>query len=483
MYRKKAKGLFSHIDFILLDLICLEVSFVTAYIFRLGRLTYSSKYEHLYVQVAIFLIMAYLISIVFLDSYKNIIERGHYIEFIETLKQVTVVTVLLILYLYITKSSGIYSRTIFILTWELNVILSYSIHELWKICVKKYLTKSSSGLKRMVVVTTYDEYKGLIDNMVSGLRNSRYRILAVYLVDRNDVEENYKNIPIIASKEDVEEYMCRNWVDEVFISLKREYRDFEQELVEDCVVMGITVHENIGHVIEASGRVQVIEKINNYTVLSSAINTTTLADAFIKRALDIAGGIVGLIITGILFVFVAPAIYIKSPGPIFFKQWRVGKNGKRFKIYKFRSMYVDAEERKAELIAHNKVKDGMMFKLENDPRIIGGENGKGIGNFIRNTSIDEFPQFLNVLKGDMSLVGTRPPTLDEWEKYKLHHRARLAIKPGLTGMWQVSGRSNIDDFEEVVRLDKEYIMNWSIGLDIKIILKTIAVVLTKDGSM
>ena len=145
-------------------------------------------------------------------------------------------------------------------------------------------------------------------------------------------------------------------------------------------------------------------------------------------------------------------------------------------------MYLDAEERKAELMAKNKIKDGMMFKLENDPRIIGGENGKGIGNFIRNTSLDEFPQFLNVLKGDMSLVGTRPPTMDEWEKYKLHHRKRMAIKPGLTGLWQVSGRSDITDFEEVVKLDTEYINNCSISYDILIILKTIKVVLFRKGS-
>ena len=123
--------------------------------------------------------------------------------------------------------------------------------------------------------------------------------------------------------------------------------------------------------------------------------------------------------------------------------------------------------------------------MENDPRVIGSEKGpgKGIGNFIRKTSLDEFPQFFNVLKGDMSLIGTRPPTVDEWEKYELHHRARLAIKPGLTGMWQVSGRSDITDFEEVVRLDKEYITNWNIGLDIKILFKTILVVFKKDGSM
>ena len=150
---------------------------------------------------------------------------------------------------------------------------------------------------------------------------------------------------------------------------------------------------------------------------------------------------------------------------------------------------MDAEERKQELMAQNRVKDGMMFKLDWDPRIIGnkilpdGTKKTGIGEFIRAMSLDEWPQFLNVLKGDMSLVGTRPPTVDEWEKYDLHHRVRLAAKPGITGMWQISGRSNITDFEEVVKLDSKYIRNWNIGLDIKILFKTVMVVLKRDGSI
>ena len=150
---------------------------------------------------------------------------------------------------------------------------------------------------------------------------------------------------------------------------------------------------------------------------------------------------------------------------------------------------MDAEERKQELMVQNRVKDGMMFKLDWDPRIIGnkilpdGTKKTGIGEFIRAMSLDEWPQFLNVLKGDMSLVGTRPPTVDEWEKYDLHHRVRLAAKPGITGMWQISGRSNITDFEEVVKLDSKYIRNWNIGLDIKILFKTVMVVLKRDGSI
>lgn len=138
---------------------------------------------------------------------------------------------------------------------------------------------------------------------------------------------------------------------------------------------------------------------------------------------------------------------------------------------------MDAEERKKELMEKNNIKDGLMFKMDDDPRII-----KGIGNFIRKTSLDEFPQFWNILKGDMSLVGTRPPTQDEWDKYELHHRRRLAIKPGLTGMWQVSGRSEITDFKEVVELDTSYIEQWSLKLDIKILFKTVMVVFTGSGA-
>ena len=157
-------------------------------------------------------------------------------------------------------------------------------------------------------------------------------------------------------------------------------------------------------------------------------------------------------------------------------------------MYKFRSMYMDAEERKAALMAQNKIGDGMMFKMDDDPRIIGSEKkdkkGRpaGIGNFIRRTSLDEFPQFINVLKGDMSLVGTRPPTMDEWQKYDMSHRVRMSIKPGITGMWQVSGRSSITDFNEVVRLDREYIENWRLSLDIKILLKTVWVVIMRSGA-
>ena len=191
--------------------------------------------------------------------------------------------------------------------------------------------------------------------------------------------------------------------------------------------------------------------------------------------MDIIGGFVGLVLTGIITLFLAPAIKLDSPGPVFFSQTRIGKNGRRFKIYKFRSMYIDAEERLKDLQDQNEM-SGLMFKMENDPRIT------KVGAFIRKTSLDEFPQFLNVLKGDMSLVGTRPPTESEFEQYNEHYRRRLSMTPGLTGLWQISGRSDIQDFDEVVKLDLQYIDNWSLTEDIRILLKTVYVVLFGKGA-
>ena len=247
--------------------------------------------------------------------------------------------------------------------------------------------------------------------------------------------------------------------------------------------MGVTVYQKLTEP-ENDIYNPKIENFAGYVVMSSGISSASVGERFLKRLMDIVGSLVGLAITGILFLFIAPAIKILSPGPVIFSQVRIGKNGRQFKIYKFRSMYMDAEERKKELEARNQMQ-GNMFKLYDDPRIIGsGPDGKrhGLGWFLRKTSIDEFPQFWNVLKGDMSLVGTRPPTVDEWEKYQYHHRGRLAMKPGITGMWQVSGRSNITDFEEIVKMDMEYIQNWDIGQDIKILLKTFGVVLKGEGS-
>jgi lipopolysaccharide/colanic/teichoic acid biosynthesis glycosyltransferase len=237
-----------------------------------------------------------------------------------------------------------------------------------------------------------------------------------------------------------------------------------------------------------SWQIRQVQYVGGKLVQTISMTNVATRSLLAKRILDIVGGITGCLITVLLAVILGPLIYIQSPGPIFYSQIRVGKNGKPFKMYKFRSMYPDADAYKIDLMKENRIQDGRMFKMEADPRIIGckilpdGTVKKGLGNFIRDYSLDEFPQFYNVLKGDLSMVGTRPPTVDEWEKYLYHHRARLATKPGITGLWQVSGRSKITDFKDVVKLDLKYIDNWSLTTDIRILLLTVWVVITRKGA-
>jgi len=193
----------------------------------------------------------------------------------------------------------------------------------------------------------------------------------------------------------------------------------------------------------------------------------------IKRSIDILGSLVGLLILAIIVLPIAIAIKIESPGPIFYSQVRHGLHGKKFRIWKFRSMVQNADDLKT--LVENEVQ-GQIFKNENDPRIT------RIGRLLRRTSLDEFPQFWNVLQGDMSLVGTRPPTPDEVARYEAHHWERLNVKPGITGQWQVSGRSSIKDFEEVVKLDLLYQELWNPFYDLKLLLKTIYHLLSRSDA-
>ena len=283
------------------------------------------------------------------------------------------------------------------------------------------------------------------------------------------------SIPVVAGFDDMLEYTKKDVVDEVFIHVSYDTGRSLKPFIEEFEKMGVTVHININILDGFEEYKKSIGMLGSYPVISFATNFYDSEKMVVKRVVDIAGGLVGCAITLIAAVILCPIIKLESPGPLFFKQKRVGKNGRYFYIYKFRSMYMDAEARKKELMAQNEMK-GLMFKMKDDPRIT------KVGKFIRATSIDELPQFFNVLKGDMSLVGTRPPTVDEFKQYKIYHKRRLSIKPGITGMWQVSGRSDIEDFEEVVRLDLYYIDNWSLALDAKILCRTVAVVLGKVGS-
>lgn len=504
MYHKGKNSWTKHLDFMILDEICLQVSFFLAYAIRHKNAGMFSNL--IYANLAIVLFFVDIVLLLALNTLKNVLKRGYLMEFAATIKHVSLLALVAVLYLFSVKDAGDFSRMTFFLMAFLYLLISFGVRLLWK---KHVLHKIRLGQQKSVLIITDMDQLARVEHDIRHHCYEMFQVSGIVVLDLAEstegtspqnlghdeivarqvhIGDRIQGISIVAGQNSMTEYICREWVDEVFIDLQVKSHLLDL-LVKQLMEMGVTIHIKLAERFELSSQKQFVERMGKYTVLTTSINTISGTELFIKRALDIIGGLVGCVLTGILFLFVAPAIYIQSPGPIFFAQTRIGKNGKKFKLYKFRSMYMDAEERKAELMKDNRVSDGMMFKLEYDPRIIGcrklpdGTIKKGIGNWIRDWSIDEFPQFWNVLKGDMSLVGTRPPTEDEWIKYDLHHRARLAIKPGITGMWQVSGRSNITEFEKVVELDRYYITNWNLMLDLKILGKTLPAVFGRKGSM
>lgn len=483
MYKKNSRGIWKHLDFAVLDFLCMVISYFTACKLYLDEFPFS---DFILEKTFLFYLIVNILVTVFSESFKNVLHRGYAKEFRYSAVQVILVTMAATGLLFFTKTADLQSRVVVMSTAALYLPITYVVRIGYKRFLQRVFQKNTRD--SMLIITTSDRLAEVSENLEKNVYNT-YFIHGVIVLDRDLEGQEIYGTPVVANADNLLDYVCRNWVDEIFFNVTDPESWKADALTAAFLEMGITVHERLYIHFGSDGWQHTVEHLGHYTVLTSSLQAITMRQALCKRTLDILGSLVGMAFTALLTVVIGPIIYFQSPGPIFFQQERVGKNGRTFKMYKFRSMYLDAEERKLELAGQNRVADGMMFKLDWDPRIIGnkelpdGTRKSGIGEFIRKTSLDEFPQFWNVLKGDMSLVGTRPPTLDEWEKYESHHRARMAAKPGITGMWQISGRSEITDFEEVVRLDREYISNWTLGLDFKILLKTLTVVLERRGSM
>lgn len=469
MYQTGKNSWWKHWDFMLLDLLCFQIAYIVAFMLRHGIIL-PYRWEE-YRDMGVMIVLVEFCVGFFLENYRDVLKRGYFEEAKKTMLQVTVTIIVVFTCLFFAKSSEIFSRAVFIQTWILAAIFTWGVRCLWKLHIRKKMVEGI-GLQKLVIVSTAERAEKIINKMEKN-EYKDYSVAGVILLESSN-RKNISGIPVIACEENAVEVLQKDVVDQVFID--GEERDpLISQILHACAEMGITTHYNLGIDFRPSGKA-IVENFSGYIVMTSSIKFADTRQLFVKRFMDILGGIVGILLTGVLTVIFGPIIYIQSPGPIFFSQERVGKNGRTFRIYKFRSMYPDAEERKKELMKKNKMQ-GFMFKMDNDPRII------PIGRFMRKTSLDEFPQFFNILKGDMSLVGTRPPTLDEYKQYEIHHKVRLAAKPGLTGLWQVSGRSDIVDFEEVVALDKKYIEEWNIGMDLRILCQTIKVVITGKGSV
>ncbi|WP_142999233.1 sugar transferase, partial [Streptococcus gordonii] len=338
--------------------------------------------------------------------------------------------------------------------------------------IKKYKQSIYSRFKnrkKLFLITATSRLEKAYERLTSSKYSTR-ELVGVTIMD--DTTFSQAQVAIVAPQ-DMVDFVTQEVVDEVFINLPSEDYDIG-DLVSRFESMGIDVSVNLNAFDFLSLGEKRIQEVAGMSVVTFSTNFYKQTHVIAKRCLDIVGALFGLLVCGLVSIVLVPIIR-KDGGPAFFVQKRVGKNGRFFKFYKFRSMRVDAEEIKKELMEHNTMTGGM-FKMDNDPRVT------PIGRFIRKTSLDELPQFYNVLIGDMSLVGTRPPTVDEYRNYTPEQKRRLSFKPGITGLWQVSGRSAITDFDEVVKLDLAYMDGWTIWRDIKILLKTIKVVFRKEGA-
>lgn len=417
-------------------------------------------------------LVVYMLVMLFSDIEKNFIRRSLYQDCWAAVKASVILIFVTALTIFLQHNNADASRGVYFCIAGMNLVLFFAAHVL----IKYYLLKiyrNKRATNQVFLVTTADRVMDILAD-ADNSRDWAHRLTSIAIIDDNQVGKWYDGIPVVATYDNMYQYAKEQVVDEVFINVPYDTGNSLAEVVNRFEDMGATVHVSIEILNKFDDYHKSFNMMGNIPVVTFSNQEYDWKMLIVKRVMDIAGAIVGLAITAVVTIFLAPPLLIESPGPLLFSQKRVGKNGRFFKIYKFRSMYMDAEERKKELESQNEMK-GLMFKMKDDPRIT------KVGKFIRKTSIDELPQFFNVLKGDMSLVGTRPPTVDEFKQYEAHQKRRLSAKPGITGLWQVSGRNNIKDFEDVVKLDVQYIDNWSIGLDIKILFKTIKVVFAKEG--
>ena len=471
----KKRKLMENALILFMDLIAIIVSNYLAYYTRYKE-TIVQYYNSDTMWLLASICTIYILVSIFSTANRYFFRRGYLEEFIGVLKLIAMTLLGLVVELYLTHKSAGLSRLVFGYFAAYAMLFIY----LNRILLKKYMLKTykfGRFSSRLLIVTSSDRVNKIIDNLYD--RGEWSRVIAgVVITDKpkKDVYIKDDRYKLVAEKDELIEYVTHNNIDEVFFSVDNIANDdYLRKCLETFEQMGIEVSVNI----EMFNLLNTVNKglghIGKYAVVVFARNKFSLRQQMMKRMLDIVGSLVGMMLLAIATVIVGPLIKLESKGPVFFGQKRVGKNGRIFICYKFRSMYIDAEERKKELMKKNEM-NGLMFKMENDPRIT------KVGKFIRKTSIDELPQFWNILRGDMSLVGTRPPTLDEYEKYDAWHKSRLSMTPGLTGMWQISGRSQIKDFDDVVRLDMEYIDGWNIMKDIKILIKTVVIVLTGRGA-
>jgi exopolysaccharide biosynthesis polyprenyl glycosylphosphotransferase len=381
-------------------------------------------------------------------------------------------------------SSLILGFTVFALKYQFVsriFILSFALFDLFFIIAARTLLRrlilfSNKKIKRfriILIVGTEERAVSLAQN-IEKHKDLGLQILGFLSTGDASVSQKLNGHPVLGLAKDLPQLLEREVVDEVIFAISQEELKRMEDLFLLCEERGITARLAINffpHVIAKTH----LEELDGVPLLTFTTTPKNELLLFLRRVFDFLGSLILLLILSPVFLLIALAIRLDSAGPAVYRQIRCGLNGRKFVLYKFRSMVQGAEVQKDELAPYN-IMDGPVFKMKNDPRVT------RVGQFLRKTSLDELPQLINVLRGEMSFVGPRPLPAEEVENIKGWQRRRLSMKPGITGLWQVSGRNRID-FDQWMKLDLEYIDHWSLGLDFKILLRTILAVLLGKGAM
>lgn len=467
MYQRRSN--IQDIFLLIVDSICITAGLVVANYIRHGSFFEMPREDMRFSLLWAMCICVFLISNLMFRINRDFYIRGPFHELLVVFVNNLIILVGVTVILYFIKRSASSSRLMLLLFIVVDTILMALIHQIIKLLLPGMYHRFMDQTRMLLISDSQ-----LVDTALKDVleyADFSQKLIGLVICDKPELKE-WGDYPVVADLEHVAEYCKTGSLDEVIVATDSKNEAVSEKIMgvmEDAAQMGMIIHYRIALPDLNGARHKMLLKRGNMYTVTYANQITSMGQVVIKRLMDIAGGFIGCIVTCLLYIVFGPIIKLQSPGPVLFVQKRVGRNGRIFNMYKFRSMYVDAEERKKELLAQNEM-NGYIFKMEDDPRIT------PIGRFMRRTSLDEFPQFYNILRGDMSLVGTRPPTLDEFNEYSYYHKKRLSFRPGLTGMWQVSGRNEVTDFDEIVKLDVEYIDNWSLVLDLKILLKTLGAV-------
>jgi exopolysaccharide biosynthesis polyprenyl glycosylphosphotransferase len=460
----------------LTDVLLINVAFALAYFVRYELEWPRAVVDEYYVPYQTFLPMAALFTAVLLLTFS--VEKVYEVrrgrpwldEVYAILNGTTNGTILVIAFFFLT-GSPFYSRLIFMYA-VVAVVVVLGIGRAARNSILNLLRKRGIGVDRVLVVGAGETGRTLMRNIVAQPELG-FQIIGYVDDDQKKAAGAVGRFSGLGTVDDLPAILAQGHVDEVIVTLPWMYHRKILRIIAECARSDIRARI-VPDMFQMSISHVNLDNLNGLPLLSMQQPAISVSGRAVKRALDVLGAAVVLLLTSPLMALAALGIRLDSPGPILFRQERVGKGESRFAVYKFRTMYRDAEEQLDRLKGRNEA-TGPLFKIKDDPRIT------RVGRILRRTSIDELPQLYNVLKGDMSLVGPRPPLPREVTQYQEWHRRRLAVAPGLTGLWQVSGRSDLT-FDEMVLLDLYYIENWSLFMDLKVLLRTIPQVLFGRGA-